>query len=93
MNDLKIEGNLGKDPVEFNTGEQVPGLFCSVAVNNSGRSDVPTWVRCFAYADVATGMRAIALRKGNRVHLEGELRPDKDGNLFMKVRGGRRISK
>ena len=91
MNKVQVEGNLGKDPKPFTTGEQVPGLFVSLAVNNSGKGDAPTWVRCFAYANVAEGMKAIALKKGNRVHLEGELRQDKDNNLFVKVLGGRRM--
>lgn len=93
MNKVELEGNIGKDPVPFNTKGEVSGLFVSLAVNNSSKADAPTWVRCFAYADVAQGMKAIALKKGDRLRLEGELRQDGEENLFLRISGGRRIKK
>lgn len=91
MNEVKLEGNLGKDAKIFPMADNNEGVFVSLAVENGGKTNDPTWVRCFAYGSVADGMKKLALKKGNRLHIEGELRLDKENALFVKVLGGKRL--
>lgn len=72
MNELKIDGNLGRDPSVFTTSTGKPMVSCSIAHNEEYNGVKKTmWVSltCFGEAAEKVGQ----LKKGAKVSLIGKL--------------------
>lgn len=90
MNTNKVEltGCLGADPKPFGEGEK-RGVYLSLAINEGS---AVTWVKLFAYGtasdNIIHGIYPFTfrtrLKKGIKIHVEGVLRPDKNGNLYVR---------
>jgi len=78
---LTIVGNLGRDPELRYTPAGSPVCNFSVAANRRRKDggDVVTWFRVSCWGSQAEACNQY-LAKGRQVLIEGELRPDTDGN-------------
>lgn len=89
INEVKIEGNLTRDAETkyTNSGKQITHF--SLAYNSAFKKG-EDWIKEVSYFDVTAwgNDAASALRKGDRVYIEGKLKQDrweKDGKTNSKV--------
>lgn len=72
MNELKIDGNLGRDPQIFTTSSGKPMVSCSIAHNeeyNGTKKTIWVSITCFGEAAEKVGQ----MKKGAHVSLIGKL--------------------
>jgi single-strand DNA-binding protein len=91
MNEIKIMGNLGRDPELRYTGQGTPVLSFSLAHTDRPKNREPRtqWFRVLMWGKMAEWFGASGLRKGQRVIVFGRIDQnqweDKDGAKRVEV--------
>ena len=91
MNEIKIMGNLGRDPELRYTGQGTPVLSFSLAHTERPKDREPRtqWFRVLIWGKLAERFSESRLRKGQRVIVFGRIEQnqweDKDGAKRMEV--------